>query len=113
SMSPTLVKRDGEIFMVTGSPGGARIISITLASIMNVIDHGMDVQEAIDAPRVHHQWLPDTVFVERFALSRDTQRLLEQMGHAITEGAPWGVAEAILVDPETGRLNGAHDSRRP
>lgn len=113
SMSPTLVNKDGKIFMVTGSPGGARIITITLESIMNVIDHGMDVQEAIDAPRIHHQWLPDTVYVEKFALSNDSRRLLEQMGHHITDGPAWGVAEAILVDPETGVLYGAHDSRRP
>ncbi|HLR47023.1 MAG TPA: gamma-glutamyltransferase [Deinococcales bacterium] len=113
SMSPTLVNKDGDIFMVTGSPGGARIITITLESILNVIDHGMDVQAAIDAPRIHHQWLPDTIYAEPFALSRDTQRLLEQMGHTIDDSGTWGVAEAILVDPETGLLHGAHDSRRP
>lgn len=113
SMSPTLVNKDGKIYMVTGSPGGARIITITLESIMNVIDHGMDVQEAIDAPRIHHQWLPDLLYVEKFGLSKDSRRLLEQMGHQIREGNSWGVAEAILVDPVTGVLYGAHDSRRP
>lgn len=114
SMSPTIVKKDGKVFMVTGSPGGSRIITITLASIMNVIDYGMNVQEAIDAPRIHHQWLPDTVYLERFALSPDTRRILEEMGHNFTDSATtWGVAEAILVDPETGKLYGAHDSRRP
>ncbi len=113
SMSPTLVNKDGKIYMVTGSPGGARIITITLESIMNVIDHGMDVQEAIDAPRIHHQWLPDLLYVEKYGLSKDTRRLLEQMGHKISEGNSWGVAEAILVDPATGTLYGAHDSRRP
>lgn len=113
SMSPTLVNKDGKIFMVTGSPGGARIITITLESIMNVIDHGMDVQEAIDAPRIHHQWLPDTIYAEKFALSKDSRRLLEQMGHRITDGSAWGAAEAILVDPVTGMLYGAHDSRQP
>jgi len=114
SMSPSIVKKDGKVFMVTGSPGGSRIITITLASIMNVIDYGMNVQEAIDAPRIHHQWLPDTVYLERFALSPDTRRILEEMGHNFTDSATtWGVAEAILVDPETGKLYGAHDSRRP
>lgn len=114
SMSPTLVNKDGDIYMVTGSPGGARIITITLESILNVIDHDMNVQEAIDAPRVHHQWLPDTVYLERFAVSADTRKLLENMGHTFTDSAnPWGVAEAILVDPDTGTLYGAHDSRRP
>lgn len=112
SMSPTVVTKDGEIFMVTGSPGGPRIITITLASIMNVIDYGMDIQEAVDAPRIHHQWLPDTIYAERFALSADTRALLERMGHTITEGGSWGAAQAILRDPEIGMLYGGSDSRR-
>ncbi|MBX3140166.1 MAG: gamma-glutamyltransferase [Trueperaceae bacterium] len=113
SMSPTVITKDGDIFMVTGSPGGSRIITITLESIMNVIDHGMDVQEAIDAPRIHHQWLPDVLYVERFALSADTRALLEAMGHVIQEGGNWGSAEAILRNLTTGVLYGANDSRRP
>ena len=113
SMSPTVITKDGEVFMVTGSPGGSRIITITLESIMNVIDHGMDVQEAIDAPRIHHQWLPDTLYVEKYALSADTRTILEQMGHSISEGGSWGSAEAILRDLATGTLYGANDSRRP
>ncbi|RVD63954.1 gamma-glutamyltransferase, partial [Mesorhizobium sp. M4A.F.Ca.ET.029.04.2.1] len=72
SMSPTVVTKDGKPFMVIGSPGGSRIITITLEAIVNVIDHGMNIQEAIDAPRIHHQWLPDTVYVEPFGLSPDT-----------------------------------------
>ena len=113
SMSPTVITKDGEVFMVTGSPGGSRIITITLESIMNVIDHGLDVQEAIDAPRIHHQWLPDTLYVEKYALSADTRTILEQMGHSISEGGSWGSAEAILRDLATGTLYGANDSRRP
>jgi gamma-glutamyltranspeptidase/glutathione hydrolase len=97
SMAPTVVSRDGKPVMVIGSPGGPRIITITLEAILNVIDHGMTVQEAIDAPRLHHQWLPDTVFIERFALSPDTRTLLEQRGYKFTESAPWGVAEGILA----------------
>lgn len=97
SMSPTIVSRDGKTVMVIGSPGGPRIITITLEAILNVIDHGMTVQEAIDAPRLHHQWLPDTVYIERFALSPDTRALLEQRGYGFTESAPWGVAEGILA----------------
>jgi gamma-glutamyltranspeptidase/glutathione hydrolase len=97
SMAPTVVSRDGKPVMVIGSPGGPRIITITLEAILNVIDHGMTVQEAIDAPRLHHQWLPDTVFIERFALSPDTRALLEQRGYKFTESAPWGVAEGILA----------------
>ncbi|MCP6675160.1 gamma-glutamyltransferase, partial [Klebsiella pneumoniae] len=79
SMSPTIVSKDGEPFMVIGSPGGSRIITITLQAIMNVVDHGMNLQEAIDAPRIHHQWLPDRVFMEPRALSPDTLRLLTGM----------------------------------
>ena len=97
SMSPTIVSKDGKPVMVIGSPGGPRIITITLEAILNVIDHGMTVQEAIDAPRIHHQWLPDTVYIERFALSPDTRALLEQRGYNFTESAPWGVAEGITA----------------
>ncbi|KQY14095.1 gamma-glutamyltranspeptidase [Rhizobium sp. Root482] len=123
SMSPTIVSRDGKPFMVIGSPGGARIITITLEAIINVIDHGMDIQEAIDAPRIHHQWLPDKVYMEPFALSADTLRLLTEMGHnvQIDAGWPiWGQAAGILVggrnlaEIEEGggaRYNGAIDSR--
>ena len=97
SMSPTVISKDGKTVMVIGSPGGPRIITITLEAILNVIDHGMTVQEAVDAPRIHHQWLPDTVYIERFALSPDTRALLEGRGYAFTESAPWGVAEGILA----------------
>lgn len=97
SMSPTIVTRDGKVAMVIGSPGGSRIITITLEAIINAVDHGMNVQEAIDAPRIHHQWLPDTVFVEPFALSPDTRKLLEQRGYAIAEQGHWGIAEGIMI----------------
>jgi gamma-glutamyltranspeptidase/glutathione hydrolase len=97
SMSPTIVTRDGKLVMVIGSPGGSRIITITLQAIINVIDHGMTIQEAIDAPRIHEQWLPDTLFVERLAVSPDTRRVLEGMGYTLKEVAPWGLAEGILV----------------
>lgn len=123
SMSPTIVTKDGNLFMVIGSPGGARIITITLEAILNVIDHGMDIQEAIDAPRIHHQWLPDVVRMEPFALSRDTQKVLADMGHTVgidTNWTIWGQAAAILVGGDSvraieagdgARLNGAMDSR--
>jgi gamma-glutamyltranspeptidase / glutathione hydrolase len=134
SMSPTIVTKDGKTFMVLGSPGGSRIISIAAQVIMNVIDHGMNIQEAVDAPRMHHQWLPDQITAEPFALSPDTAKILTGMGHKIVEQAPWGAAEAILIglpeDPNAakpegsadamaasksvpGRLYGAHDNRRP
>jgi gamma-glutamyltranspeptidase/glutathione hydrolase len=123
SMSPTIISKDGTPFMVIGSPGGARIITITLEAIINVIDHGMSIQEAIDAPRIHHQWLPDKVYMEPFALSSDTLKLLTEMGHdvAIDPSWPiWGQAAGILVggrnlaEIEEGggaRYNGAMDSR--
>ncbi len=96
SMSPTLLLRDGQAYAVLGSPGGARIISITLQTIMNLVDHGMELQEAVNAPRIHHQWLPDVLYAETWALSADTRRLLEAMGHRVTEQAPWGAVAAIV-----------------
>lgn len=97
SMSPTVVSRGGKPVMVIGSPGGPRIITVVLEAIINLIDHGMTVSEAMDAPRIHHQWLPDTVYIERFALSPDTRSLLESWGHRFTESAAWGVAEGIIA----------------
>ena len=97
SMAPTILTRDGQLAMVVGSPGGARIITTVLEVIVNVADHGMTIQEAVDAPRIHHQWLPDTLIAERGALSADTRAVLEAEGYAIRDGAPWGVAEAISV----------------
>ncbi len=97
SMSPTMVMKNGKPVMVTGSDGGSRIITVVLEAILNVIDHGMTIQEAIDAPRIHHQWMPDTVSIERFALSPDTRALLEQRGYRFTESAVCCLAESILV----------------
>lgn len=123
SMSPTIVSKDGKPFMVIGSPGGARIITITLESIVNVIDHGMNIQEAIDAPRIHHQWLPDKVYMEPYALSPDTRRLLTGMGHDVDidpDWTIWGQAAGILIGGKSvaeiekgdgGRYYGAMDSR--
>lgn len=121
SMSPTVVAKDGKPFMVIGSPGGSRIITITLEAIVNVIDHGMNIQEAIDAPRIHHQWLPDTVYIEPFGLSPDTEKLLAGMGyHLDPSDATWGQAAGILVGGKSlaeiekgggARYNGAIDSR--
>lgn len=97
SMSPTLITRDGKIFMVLGSPGGSRIITITLETALNVIDHGMTPQEAVDAPRVHQQWLPDEVYYETRGLSADTLKILRDMGYKMTEQTPWGAAELIMI----------------
>ena len=113
SMSPTIVLRGGKLFMVTGSPGGSTIISTTLESILNVVDFGMNMKQAVDAPRIHHQWLPDQVMVEPGYLSAEARQNLEAMGYAFHEEPAWGADEAILVEPGSGRLQGANDKRRP
>lgn len=113
SMTPTVVLKDGKVYMVTGSPGGPRIITTTLQTILNVIDYGMDVQAAVDAPRIHHQWLPDTVYLEAGALSPDTRVMLEKMGHHFTVEENWSVADAIVVDRSRGLIFGGHDNRAP
>lgn len=105
SMAPTIVLRDGRVFLVLGSPGGSRIITVVLQTALAMIDFGMAPQEAVDAPRLHHQWLPDTVFAEPFALSRDSREKLEAMGYRIAEQTQWGAAALIAVGPE--RPNGA------
>ncbi|WP_272678141.1 gamma-glutamyltransferase [Providencia sp. PROV019] len=97
SMSPTIVTKDGKVFLVLGSPGGSRIISITLQTALNIIDHGMPPQEAVNAPRIHHQWLPDEVYYEQRGVSKDTLVLLDKMGYKMVEQTPWGAAELIMV----------------
>jgi len=119
SMTPTLVLRDGRIFMVIGSPGGPKIITVVLQVILNVADHGMNIQQAIEAPRVHHQWMPDALRYEPYAISPDTLEILESRGHTLVpfvEDPPrdyryWGDAAGILVNPENGLLFGASDPR--
>lgn len=101
--------------MVTGSPGGSRIITITLETILNVVDHGMNVQQAVDAPRIHQQWLPDVVEIEPHALSATVKKKLEEMGYRFKTMRPWGAAEAIRVirNGKARDLHGANDDRRP
>jgi gamma-glutamyltranspeptidase/glutathione hydrolase len=101
SMSPTILTKDGKVALIIGSPGGSRIITITLLSILNMVDHGMDVQAAIDAPRIHMQWLPDTIYAEPLALSADTRALLEAKGHKVTDEGTWGIAEGIVTGGPT------------
>lgn len=110
SMSPTLVLKNGKPVIVTGSPGGSRIITTTLQIILNVIDHNMNIQEAVNAVRIHHQWLPDELRVEE-GLSPDTVHLLEKMGHTISVQETMGAAESIYIDLETGIYYGAADPR--
>ncbi|MFA1672865.1 gamma-glutamyltransferase [Rhizobium mongolense] len=123
SMSPTIISRDGKPFMVIGSPGGSRIITITLEAILNVIDFGMDISQAVNAPRIHHQWQPDKIYLEPYTLSPDTIKTLAAMGYSFDDGSgppQWGQAAGILVggkslaDIEKGggaRYYGAMDSR--
>jgi gamma-glutamyltranspeptidase / glutathione hydrolase len=111
SMAPTLVERDGSVVMVLGSPGGSRIITTVLETIMNIIDHGMAAQEAVDAPRLHHQAQPEEVYFERSGLSPETVTQLTAIGYKLVEQRPWGAVE--LIEIANRRLRGASDSRLP
>jgi gamma-glutamyltranspeptidase / glutathione hydrolase len=111
SMAPSLVEKNGKVFLVLGSPGGPRIITSVLETIINIVDYGMAPQEAVDAPRLHFQGQPDSVFYERFGLSPDALALLRGMGYRPVEEKPWGATE--LIEIAGGRLYGANDSRRP
>jgi gamma-glutamyltranspeptidase/glutathione hydrolase len=118
SIAPTMITKNGKLVMVLGTPGGSTIPSQLVGVIQNVIDYGMDIQLAVDSPRIHMQWLPDKVYLEPFALSEDTEVLLKKMGYELTQGSPygtprWGAVMAIRVDPNSGKLTGAVDSRRP
>ncbi len=111
SMAPTLVEKNGRIFLVLGSPGGSRIITTVLETIMNIVDYGMAPQAAVDAPRFHNQGLPDRLFYERCALSPGTIAALRASGLELAEQKSWGAAE--LIEIAKGRFWGANDSRRP
>jgi gamma-glutamyltranspeptidase/glutathione hydrolase len=134
SMAPTLVLKDGHVDYALGSPGGPRIITIVLETALNLIDYGLSPQEAVDAPRFHHQGAPDKLFVEPLALSPDTASILRGMGYDIVVQRPWGAAELIAApaastapagslptvpdsaiggDMRPGYLYGANDDRRP
>jgi gamma-glutamyltranspeptidase / glutathione hydrolase len=110
SMAPTILAKDGKLFMVTGSPGGRTIINTVLTTILNVVDYGMNAQEAVDAGRMHHQWLPDRLSMERYGFSADTIAKLKAMGHTVAEAGGQGVAEVIVVGKD-GILEGGVDGR--
>lgn len=102
SMTPTMLVKDGQLFMVVGSPGGPTIINTVLQTILDVVDFGMNVQRAVGAPRIHHQWLPDEVRFEPMGFSTDTKAALEKMGHKFaTRAGSMGSCHAILVEPGT------------
>jgi len=110
SMTPTILLRDGKLSFVTGSPGGATIISATLLSILNWMRLGMEPQAAIDAPRFHHQWLPDRVLIER-SFPESLESALNARGHATHRVGHIGIVNAIAIDPATGDRLGAADPR--
>ena len=120
SMSPTIITKDGKPVMVVGTPGGSRIITAVTHTIMNVIDYGMNVQEAVDAPRFHQQWLPDLTNMDTFSISPDTQKILVGMGHTLGNPQPANHLAAILVGAPTlggkprgnNKFYGANDPRR-
>ncbi|MBX8575685.1 gamma-glutamyltransferase [Pseudomonas cichorii] len=120
SMSPTIVTKDGKVVMVVGTPGGSRIITATWLTMLNVIDYGMNIQEAVDAPRFHQQWQPETTNLEEFAVSPDTRKILESWGHKFAGAQPLNHLAAILVGAPSlegkpvgnNRFYGANDPRR-
>ncbi|MBI1740043.1 MAG: gamma-glutamyltransferase, partial [Candidatus Koribacter versatilis] len=110
AMTPTIVLKDGKFFLVLGSPGGPTIITSVANILMGVVDFGLDIQEAVNAPRFHHQWLPDAIHAED-RLSPDTMNLLRSKGHKLDVAHFWGDGECIMVDPKTGERLGASDGR--
>jgi gamma-glutamyltranspeptidase/glutathione hydrolase len=111
SMAPTLVEKDGRVFLVLGSPGGPRIITAVLEAILDIVDYGMTPPQAVDAPRFHHQGLPDEVIYEFLGLTQQTTAELRGMGYKLVEQRPWAAVE--LIEIANGRFYGASDFRRP
>ena len=113
AMTPTFVlRKDGSLWFTVGSPGGPTIINTALCVITNVVDYGMNIQQAIDFPRIHHQWLPDELVFEPYGLSGDTQKALLSLGHKLARPRYLGDAEGIMIEEKTGTRLGATDPRR-
>jgi gamma-glutamyltranspeptidase / glutathione hydrolase len=113
SMTPAILSKDGQPFLAVGAMGGRTIINTVLLTILNVVDFGMNIQDALDAPRFHHQWLPDRIAYETYGLSPDTRALLESRGHTLVEVALQGNAQGIVHDAKAGVLEGGADIRDP
>jgi gamma-glutamyltranspeptidase/glutathione hydrolase len=120
SQTPTVVNRDGKLWLVLGTPGGPTISNTVLQVILNMIDHGMNVQEAVDAPRVHHQWMPDVLGYEGGRMTPETIAALERRGHTVQTTSRdgslrggFGQVNAVAIDPTSGARTGANDSRNP
>jgi gamma-glutamyltranspeptidase/glutathione hydrolase len=112
AMTPTIVLKDAKVLFAVGSPGGPTIINTVLQVVINVVDFGMNIQQALDAPRIHHQWMPDEIRWEKYGLSRDTRIALEKRGHVFAERPAYiGDAQGIMIDPKTSMRLGASDPR--
>ena len=110
SMAPTIVTHDGRLLLVVGTPGGSHIPTAVLQTMINLIDYRMTITEAVSAPRIHAQWLPDKLFYEPDALSADTRAVLKAKGHALEEMEYWNHVAAILVGgPAIGKPPRGHD----
>lgn len=110
SMTPTIVLRNNEPWFAIGGPGGPRIITAVLQVLVNIVDFGMDLQQAIDMPRIHHQWLPDTLFVEEYGLSDDTRQALTTRGHSLALKKISNI-QGVMIDPQSGMRLGGSDPR--
>jgi gamma-glutamyltranspeptidase/glutathione hydrolase len=111
AMTPTVVLKDGRLFLVLGSPGGPTIINTVLQTILNVIDYRMTIQEAVDAPRIHHQWMPDKLVLERTGFAQDVKDGLKACGHTLEIRGTMGDCQAIMIEPRMGVRLGAADPR--
>jgi gamma-glutamyltranspeptidase/glutathione hydrolase len=117
AMTPTMVVNNGKLLLVMGSPGGPRIITTVANILLGIVDYGLNVQQAVNAPRFHEQWSPDWVYVERVGFSPDTLKLLRSMGHNFAADDPvwpsgyWGDGEVIEINPKTGERLGGSDAR--
>ncbi|HXG66671.1 MAG TPA: gamma-glutamyltransferase, partial [Blastocatellia bacterium] len=111
AMTPTIVLKDGKVVFAVGSPGGPTIINTVLQVIINIVDYGMNIQQAIDAPRFHHQWMPDQIRWEPFGINKDTRMALEKRGHVFGQSGHMGDAQGIQIEEKTGMRLGASDPR--
>jgi gamma-glutamyltranspeptidase / glutathione hydrolase len=112
AMTPTMVLKNGKLFLVLGSPGGPTIITTVANVLMGVVDYGLNIQQAVNAPRFHHQWMPDGILIEPTGISSDTVGILERMGHKVVRSHDYlGDAECIAIDDTTGDRLGASDGR--
>ena len=112
SMTPTIVLKENEPYLVVGSPGGSTIMTVVLQVILNCIDFGMSIRDANDAPRIHHQWYPDEIWYEKFGLSNDVMENMQRKGHIFAKKTrTLGLVEGIMIDKKAGIISGATDKR--